>query len=188
LKKLKLTEKDSLLDDLASGTKIMAAVAKTPWSHTWWYNLRNSDPAFADAWNDAIKQGAMVRLDELETEGRERALKGILEPVGFHQGEPGAWVRRPSDNLLKLFTGAEARRAGDTSYQDKSAEAPLTINIHLDSGFQAFRDCILGALEPYPEAWEAVIGAMGDYVGKSEASAQEAPQGRRQPKTIKGDG
>jgi hypothetical protein len=189
LKKLKPLDRENFLADIASGMRVHDAADKSPWSHAWWYQLKDQDESFAEAWEEAARMGARARLERMEKEADRRALDGVEEPVGFHQGVAGAWVKRYSDRLLVFRAQGEAKRAGDQSYQDRpGGDGAVTINIHLDSGFQAFRDCILGALEPYPEAWEAVIGAMGDYVGKSEASAQEAPQGRREPKTIKGDG
>jgi hypothetical protein len=187
LKKLKPLDRENFLADIARGMRVHDASDKSPWSHAWWYQLKDQDESFAEAWEEAARMGAVARLTKLENAGHERAVEGVSEPVGFYQGVPGAHVQRYSDGLLKFFATVEGRRAGESAYEDKSSEAPLTINIHLDSGFQGFRDCILGALQPYPEAWEAVLAAMGDYVGKSEASAQEAPQGRREPKTIKGD-
>jgi hypothetical protein len=186
LKKLKQGDQEAFLADIASGMNVDDASAKSPWSHAWWYQLKDRDKSFAEAWEEAKRIGAAVRVARMEKEADRRALDGVEEPVGFHQGVPGAWVKRYSDRLLVFRTQGEAKRAGDTSYQDKAGgDGAVTVNIHLDSGFQAFRDCILGALEPYPEAWEAVIGAMGDFVGKSQEQSEEAPEG--QPRAIKGN-
>src|SRR6516162_6609899 len=66
------------------------------------YELRNRDPAFAAAWEDAEE----VAADRLEDEARRRAVEGVPEPlvsagklVRDDDGQP-IMVRRYSDKLL----------------------------------------------------------------------------------------
>ena len=77
-----------------------AALAGT--SRTRVYELRNRDPAFAAAWEDAEE----AAVDRLEDEARRRALEGVPEPlvsagklVRDYDGQP-VIIRRYSDNLL----------------------------------------------------------------------------------------
>lgn len=65
------------------------------------YNARESDPAFAAAWDDALDEAA----DALEAEARRRAVDGIEEAV-YHQGVPCGTVRKYSDSLLTLLLKA----------------------------------------------------------------------------------
>lgn len=57
---------------------------------------------FEDAANDAV--------DVLEAEARRRAINGVKEPVGWHLGKPGGYVKRYSDTLL-IFLLKGARPA-----------------------------------------------------------------------------
>lgn len=61
------------------------------------YDHRDSDAAFAAAWDDALEQG----VDVLELEARRRALHGTLRPV-FHQGIECGAIREYS-NTLTIF-------------------------------------------------------------------------------------
>lgn len=66
-----------------------------------WYNLKDSDPEFSAAWDEALKQAT----DALIIEGRRRALKGVEEPV-FYQGDVCGYIRRYSDTLLMFLVKA----------------------------------------------------------------------------------
>jgi hypothetical protein len=59
------------------------------------YKLRDADPAFAKAWDEAMHDAA----DVLEAEARRRAILGVDEPV-FYQGVPVGSVKKYSDTLL----------------------------------------------------------------------------------------
>jgi hypothetical protein len=63
------------------------------------YLWAGQDETFAEALALARDMAAQV----LEDEAFRRAFEGVEEPVGWHQGKPGAYVRRYSDNLL-MFT------------------------------------------------------------------------------------
>lgn len=59
------------------------------------YEARESDEAFAAAWDDAIE----AATDALELEARRRAVEGTDRPVFYQGGEVG-YVREYSDTLL----------------------------------------------------------------------------------------
>jgi hypothetical protein len=59
------------------------------------YAWRDSDPAFATAWEDALEIG----IDALEAEAIRRAHDGWLEPI-YQGGKKVGDVRKYSDNLL----------------------------------------------------------------------------------------
>jgi len=66
------------------------------------FALRARDADFAADWQDAEDAAS----DLLEHEARERAIKGIEEPVYYHGTKVGT-VRRYSETLLLMFLKAE---------------------------------------------------------------------------------
>ena len=58
------------------------------------YNWRDDDPAFAEAWDRAMRIGVTA----LEDEAHRRAFEGVDEPV-FYQGFETGAVRKYSDTL-----------------------------------------------------------------------------------------
>jgi len=58
------------------------------------YEWREKDPAFANAWEQALKMG----VSALEDEAHRRAFDGVDEPV-FHQGAQCATIKKYSDTL-----------------------------------------------------------------------------------------
>jgi hypothetical protein len=65
-------------------------------------SLRARDAGFAAAWQDAEDAAS----DLLEHEARERAIKGVAEPVYYHGKKVGE-MRRYSETLLLMFLRAE---------------------------------------------------------------------------------
>jgi hypothetical protein len=59
------------------------------------YRHRESDPDFADRWDDAIE----TAVDGMESEARRRAVDGTEKPV-FYKGEQCGTIREYSDTLL----------------------------------------------------------------------------------------
>lgn len=59
------------------------------------YDARQTDEAFATAWDDI----EAATTDAMEREAFRRGVEGVEEPV-FHKGEEVAAVRRYSDTLL----------------------------------------------------------------------------------------
>lgn len=70
------------------------------------YKLRDADPAFAEAWNDAYEKAC----DNLEAEAWRRAVNGTDKPV-FFRGEECGYIREYSDQLLvELLRGHRPKR------------------------------------------------------------------------------
>lgn len=65
------------------------------------FRLRDSSPAFAQAWKDALEDACSL----METEVRRRALEGWKEPV-FFQGKEVGHVRKYSDTLAMFWLRA----------------------------------------------------------------------------------
>lgn len=74
----------------------------TPYSEPW-----TGDEAF----QKALVLARAMAADHLEAEAIRRAYEGVEEPVGFHKGRPGAYVRKYSDTLMIfLLNGAKPDR------------------------------------------------------------------------------
>ena len=104
MRTLKLTEacQQRFIKALSKTGSVTKAAALAGTSRTRVYELRNRDPGFAAAWEDAEE----VAADRLEDEARRRAVEGVPEPlvsagklVRDDDGQP-IMVRRFSDNLL----------------------------------------------------------------------------------------
>lgn len=65
------------------------------------YLIRQREPEFAAAWEEALQIG----LDRLEDEAIRRAVDGNEEPV-FYQGQQVGMVRKYSDGLLTTLLKA----------------------------------------------------------------------------------
>ncbi len=86
----------------ATGSIVAGAVAAGRSKGTV-YHWRDTDPLFAERWDDALT----IALAALETEAYRRAVQGTEEPV-MSGGKVVATVRRYSDRLLALLLRAHA--------------------------------------------------------------------------------
>lgn len=80
---------------------------------------RENDKKFGKAWADARLEGARSRLSDLETEAWRRAVKGTKKPV-YQGGKKVGTITEYSNTLLMFLIKAEARRAGDDSFVERS--------------------------------------------------------------------
>lgn len=91
------------------------------------YELRNNDPVFAEAWDNALEQAT----DLLEEEARRRAYSGVDEPVfgslgqGLGTGEVGT-IRKYSDTLLIFLLN------GNRPQKYRQTAKTVNINISYD--------------------------------------------------------
>ena len=88
-------KKATILQALATGASVTAAVKKASVSRASAYTWRDDDPAFRDAWDMAIESGT----DLMEDEARRRAVKGVAKPV-YQGGQRVGAVQEYSDTLL----------------------------------------------------------------------------------------
>ncbi len=96
----------TFLEAYARDGTILRAAEAAKVSRQTHYNWMESDEDYVAAFYVAEEQAT----DVLEQEARRRAVDGDEEPVGFYMGEPGAFVTKRSDSLLKFLL--EGRRAG----------------------------------------------------------------------------
>lgn len=80
---------------LAKRGNVADACRKVDIARSWIYEVRNADPDFAAAWDEALTEGTEL----LEGEAFRRAKEGVPEPV-YYQGERVGFVRKYSDTLL----------------------------------------------------------------------------------------
>lgn len=60
------------------------------------YGWIRGSPEYAARFCEATDEA----VESMEREARRRAVEGVEEPVGWHRGEPGGYVRKYSDVLL----------------------------------------------------------------------------------------
>jgi hypothetical protein len=94
----KLDWVDGFLSILRDTGNVRAATHAAQIDRSTAYKLRERDPSFANAWEEAIEEAA----DVLEAEARRRATIGVDEPV-FYKGLPVGSVKRYSDSLLMFL-------------------------------------------------------------------------------------
>lgn len=126
---------------LADGMSVTGAAAYAGLSRRYVYEIKDMDPAFAAAWDDAIEQAT----DLLEDAIRRKAIEGETEPV-WYKGEIVGHVQKTSD-LLKMFL-MKARRP---EYRDNAK-----IEVNIGDRLNELADAIQGKgvesdPEPVPE-------------------------------------
>ena len=88
-------KREKFLALLGEYGNVSKAAAEAKVSRTGIYNLRDSDPAFAAAFDAAVKLG----IAALEDEAKRRAFEGYDKPV-FYQGAQCGVAREYSDTLM----------------------------------------------------------------------------------------
>ncbi len=106
------------ISSLAEGASITEAAKSAGVCRMTVYRLRESDPDFAEAWDDALEAGT----DLIEDEALRRATKGTLKPV-FHKGEHVGDIREYSDTLtIFLLKGRRPDKYRDNAKVEHSGE------------------------------------------------------------------
>lgn len=127
--------KRAILKVLVLTNSVTKSVLAAGVSRTRFYQYMESDPVFAKA----VEQAREVYLEKLEAECDRRAVEGVLEPVGWHQGEPGAWVRRYSDILLMF-----RMKKLDPSYRENAGQVNVNLTVTADQAFLAIHQRATG--------------------------------------------
>ena len=83
---------------LAESGNVTDSARKARIAHRTVYELRKSDPEFAELWREAEE----IAVDGLEGEARRRAVQGWDEPV-YQQGRKVGVTRRYSDRMLEIL-------------------------------------------------------------------------------------
>lgn len=129
---------ETFLAELARhGLVNRAARAATPHAHAKWsamktfYDRRNRDASFAEAWDQALAHAC----GEVEAELHRRAVEGWDEPV-FQRGERVGTVRKYSDRLLELRA-----KALMPSYREHQ-RLDLNADVKTDARERELRDAI----------------------------------------------
>jgi hypothetical protein len=152
--------RDAFLEALAAGWTVKHAADRTGINKRRFYEVRDADESFADAWTEALEQGTEVLEDEL----RRRAVEGFDEDTFDGEGKLIRRVRRYSPALL-IFS-LKARRP--EQYRDNAVvqvTGPGGGPVQLDAGAQpaTLTDMIrlageLGVLDRLGYSREAIDG------------------------------
>lgn len=103
--------KEKFIAALAKGKSVTAAARAAKVARPYVYEVKDSDPEFAQLWEDAIEQGT----DRLEDEAYRRAHDGTDKPV-YQQGEMVGFIRQYSDSLIIfLLKSRRPEKYKDTS-------------------------------------------------------------------------
>lgn len=109
-------KKKQFLELLRKTRNVSAACRKVGVSRITPYHARETDPEFAQAWDEVKEEHA----DILEAEAFRRAHDGTLKPV-YQQGKKVGTVREYSDTLLIfLLKGNRPEKYRDTLRQEVS--------------------------------------------------------------------
>lgn len=120
------------IEALAPGMSVTSAAKFAGFSRVYAYQVKDADPEFASAWDDAIEQAT----DLLEDAIRKRAIQGELEPI-FYKGVQVATVPKTSD-LLKMFL----MKARHPEYRDNNK-----VEIQVGDKLGELMDAISGKAE-----------------------------------------
>jgi hypothetical protein len=132
--------REKFLELLAQGYSVTHAAGEAGRARQRFYELRERDEAFAEAWSEALDAGTEI----LEDEARRRAVEGWDEPI-YQKGELVGHVRRYSDQLLTLLL--RARRPA--IYRESAGVELNTPAVFvLDSSFNRERDIEAPEVKP----------------------------------------
>ena len=137
----KAKARETFLAKLAAGYSVKAAVAESAMSRAWFYRERYDDPAFAEAWDEALEEGT----DALEDEALRRGRDGVEEPIvtmgKVARDEAGnvLTVRRYSDSLLTLLLKARRpEKFKERSAVESKVDATIVTTAEQDEAFRMF--------------------------------------------------
>jgi len=102
---------------IATGGNVSEACKAESIGRTAAYRWRNDDPEFASRWDAAVEVG----VDQLETEARRRAFKGVKKPV-YQGGKLVGHIQEYSDTLLIFLLKGNRK--------EKYSERSTTINLN----------------------------------------------------------
>lgn len=114
-------EASVFLKALSEGATATGAARSARISRTLAYSWRDTDAAFAAAWEVAYSAGT----EFFEEEAKRRAILGTEEPV-WYQGKQVGTVRKPSDRLMELMLKARAPEKYRERVDVQHSVAPMT--------------------------------------------------------------
>jgi hypothetical protein len=133
-------KKATFLHAIASGMTVTDACAAIGLSRQHIYFLKDQDPEFNAAWDDANK----AKLEIFEAELQRRAM-GYQEPLHHRGVRTGDYVTKHSDILLMFLL-----KKLDPSYRDNAK-----VEVHIGDRLQELADAISGKPgDSTPEASE----------------------------------
>ncbi len=112
----------TFLQWLAKKGNISAACRKAKIDRKWAYVVRDRDPFFKEAWDEALE----VATEALEEEARRRAQEGTLRPV-YYEGKKVGNVREYSDTLLIFLLKAHKPSKYRENHHHEHVVQPVTV-------------------------------------------------------------
>lgn len=109
------------IDSIRENGNISAACRIIKMSRTGVYDARESDPSFADEWDEAVSE----YVDSLEQEADRRAYLGVDKPV-FYKGDQIATTKEYSDTLM-MFRLKALRPYVYRERQDLTVTGPVEV-------------------------------------------------------------
>lgn len=116
----------AFLRELARTGNVSKSAKRAKVARIYVYRVRNNDPVFAQAWDEAIE----VSIEFMEAEARRRAVEGYLEPQ-FYKGVKSGAIRKYSDTLLIFLLKAHNPKKYRDNYRVElagDASAPVKVD------------------------------------------------------------
>ena len=123
----------AFLKALGETGNVSAAARASKVSRSHAYALKQSEPAFAAEWADALESAT----DLLEAEARHRAVHGVETPH-FHQGRVTGTVRKYSDSLLMFLLKAHRPE----KFRDRTADPKGSMEDGIDREIEDARTAL----------------------------------------------
>jgi hypothetical protein len=150
----------------AVGTKLRAAEIagvnpSTPYTAQWRNDL---------VLQAAVKEAEEAAADRIEAEAYRRGVEGVVEPVGWYQGKPGAYVRKYSDVMaIFLLKGLRPEKYQER-VQMRGALANLDMNLLPDEAIDRIANG-----EPVMAVLASMVPRAGEQVPGLIAPPEEEP-------------
>lgn len=117
------TARQAFLEALQKTGNVSEAARRVNLSRRHAYKLKQDDPDFRQAWQDALD----AAVDTLEMEARRRAIEGYEKPI-FYQGKKIGVERKYSDGLLTFLLRAHRPSVYREDLGDKSSTERMDIH------------------------------------------------------------
>lgn len=177
------------LEVLSEYGNVHAACRASGVSRSQVYNLREREPAFAAAWDEALESN----FADFEVELKQRAVKGVIDPIVYKDKVIG-YRRKVSDDLLKFGLSSLNREkygrtvdiTGSIGHTVK-AELPESVRGILDSlkainrGYDT-QEAVIVAPDAAPTAPSSVVTALD-----LPALADPDPRAEPRPPALNGE-
>ncbi len=141
-------QRDKFLNGLENGLTVEDSAKGAGYCGQTMYRVRWKDPVFAEQWAEASQRGNKVTVDQLKEIAVERA-------------------RGKSDTLLIFMLKSLDPATYSERYKHEHKHEG-TFTVADVPYYRDMMDCLLGALQPHPDAMADVIAALGGMQARIE--------------------